>query len=247
MLLLLVGGVTYYLIVRNRPEDLGFQPVHYDENGDGGEENEQDEHPTPPTLHAETSWDRYRYVLSNPRFLIASVAIGFQSVARYGLIVWVPVHFLGADWKNSDTKWVSIALPIGMALGALTSGWLSDRFFNSNRSRVIGLFMLLAAGSAASMFLLPQGHLLVIPMLFLTGFFVYGPQSGFWALCPDLLGHRRAGTGTGIMNTFAYVFAGFGEPLIGWLIDVNDQTSLVFVVVAASCLLGALISLFIRR
>ena len=247
VLLLLVGGVTYYLIVRNRPEDLGFQPVHYDENGDGGEENEQDEHPTPPTLRAETSWDRYRYVLSNPRFLIASVAIGFQSVARYGLIVWVPVHFLGADWKNSDTKWVSIALPIGMALGALTSGWLSDRFFNSNRSRVIGLFMLLAAGSAASMFLLPQGHLLVIPMLFLTGFFVYGPQSGFWALCPDLLGHRRAGTGTGIMNTFAYVFAGFGEPLIGWLIDVNDQTSLVFVVVAASCLLGALISLFIRR
>ena len=186
-------------------------------------------------------------MLSNLKFLIASVAIGFQSLARYGLLVWVPVHFLGEDWKNSDTKWVSIALPVGMALGALTSGWMSDRFFNSNRSRVISLFMLLAAGCAFAMYLLPKDSLLVIPMLFLTGFFVYGPQSGFWALCPDLLGHRRAGTGTGVMNAFAYTFAGFGEPLIGWLIDANDQTALVFAVVAVSCLIGASVSLFIRR
>ncbi len=97
------------------------------------------------------------------------------------------------------------------------------------------------------MFLLPKDHALVVPMLFLTGFFVYGPQSAFWALCPDLLGRERAGTGTGIMNTFAYVFAGFGEPLIGWMIEATDKTAIVFAVVAAACLIGALISPFIRR
>jgi OPA family glycerol-3-phosphate transporter-like MFS transporter len=84
-------------------------------------------------------------------------------------------------------------------------------------------------------------------MLLLTGFFAYGPQSAFWALCPDLLGRERAGTGTGVMNTFAYVFAGLGEPLIGWIIESNGQTSLVFGVVAAACLVGALISPFIRQ
>lgn len=238
VLLLLVGGVTYYLIVRDRPEDLGFPPLQHD---DGDEQTNE------PALHAETSWERYRHVLSNPRFLISSVAIGFQSVARYGLLIWVPVHFLGEDWKNSDTKWVSIALPVGMALGAMTTGWVSDRFFRSNRSRVIGLFMLLAAVCSGAMFLLPKSHTLVLPMLFLTGFFVYGPQSAFWALCPDLLGRERSGTGTGIMNTFAYVFAGFGEPLIGWLIETTDQTAVVFAVVAAACLIGALISPFIRK
>jgi hypothetical protein len=35
----------------------------------------------------------------------------------------------------------------------------------------------------------------------------FSPQSTFWALCPDLVGHRRAGTATGVMNFFAYLFA----------------------------------------
>ena len=273
VLLLLLGGTAYYFLVRDRPEDLGFPALHDDEPRDdaspGTEPMEQatrSENPTDPQAESPyrsphsnlqtsvpavkgnaTSWGRYRHVLSNPSFLIASVAIGFQSLARYGLLIWVPVHFLGEDWKTSDTKWVSIALPIGMALGAMTSGWMSDRLFHSNRSRVIGLFMLLAACCSLTMFLLPRDHPLGVPMLFLTGFFAYGPQSAFWALCPDLLGHIRAGTGTGVMNTFAYVFAGLGEPFIGGMIEATGQTALVFAVVAASCLISALISPFIRK
>ena len=241
VLLMLVGGITYFCIVRDHPEDLGFPSLNDDE---------REAQPTKPnnrTTLDETSVERYRRVLSNSRFLIACVSIGFQSTARYGLLIWVPVHFMGEDWKTSDTKWISIALPVGMALGAMTSGWLSDRFFNSNRSRVIGLFMFLAACCSLGMLLIPRDHSLGIPMLFLTGFFAYGPQSAFWALCPDLLGQERAGTGTGIMNTFAYSFAGFGEPLIGWMIDSKGQTSLIFAVVATSCLISALISPLIRR
>jgi len=241
VLLLLVGGVTYYAIVRDRPEDLGF-PCLFDD--DDAIPKVQAEVAITP---GETSWQRYQHVLSNPRFLIASFAIGFQSMARYGLLIWVPVHFLGEDWKNSDTKWMSLALPIGMALGAMASGWLSDRVLHSNRSRVIGLFLFLAACCSLAMYLLPRDHWLGAVMLLLTGFFAYGPQSAFWALCPDLLGRERAGTGTGVMNTVAYIFAGLGEPLIGWIIESNDDTSLVFGVVAAACLVGALIAPLIRR
>lgn len=243
VLLLLLGGVTYYIFVRDKPEDLGFPPLD-DSEPDATEAKRSDGE---TGIDAETSWQRYAAVLSNRRFLIASIAIGFQSMARYGLLIWVPVHFLGDDWKNSDTKWMSLALPIGMALGALTSGWLSDRVFESNRSRVISLFLFLAAFCSLGMSLLPRDHWLAVPILLLTGFFAYGPQSAFWALCPDLLGRQRAGTGTGVMNTFAYVFAGLGEPLIGWIIESQGETSLAFGVVGTACLTGALIAPFIRR
>lgn len=246
VLLLLLGGVVYYIVVRDCPEELGFPPLPDDREVELSESNDASQS-TDERNSGESSWQRYRYVLSNPRFLIASLSIGFQSMARYGLLIWVPVHFLGEDWKNSETKWMTLALPIGMALGAIASGWLSDRIFHSNRSRVIGLFLFLASTCSLAMYLLPRDHWLGVPMLLLTGFFAYGPQSAFWALCPDLLGRERAGTGTGVMNTFAYVFAGLGEPLIGWIIESNGQTSLVFGVVAAACLIGAAISPFIRR
>lgn len=241
VLLMAVGGLSYFLIARDKPEDLGFSPLHYGEKG-----GSTTQEPV-LALSNETSGQRYRAVLSDTRFLIASLAIGFQSMARYGLLVWVPVHFLGEDWKNSDTKWVSVALPVGMALGALVSGWLSDRFFNANRSNVIVLFLCLAAICSFGLYNVPRESWFSIPLLMLTGFFAYGPQSAFWALCPDLLGHERAGTGTGVMNTFAYVFAGLGEPLVGWMIDANGDTSLIFAVVSSACGVGAAISLFIRR
>ena len=143
---------------------------------------------------------------------------------------------------------MSIALPMGMALGALSSGWISDRLFGSKRSGVITGFMATAAIASMAMFYLPQGHWAGIPTLFLCGFFAYGPQSTFWALAPDLLGTRRAGTGVGVMNAFAYAVAGLGEPLIGRVIQTNnDNTALVFPIVAAACLIGALIALFVRR
>ena len=108
--------------------------------------------------------------------------------------------------------------------------------------------MILAAFSSLGMYLLPRDHPAGIAVLFLTGFFAYGPQSAFWALCPDMLGHRRAGTGTGLMNMFAYAFAGIGEPFIGWMIETNNNdTSWVFLIVAAACMASSLVASSIRQ
>ena len=245
ILLLLVGGVTYYLIVRDRPEQAGFEP-HSDSDAPESKPGNADEN--------ENAWESYREVLSHGRFLVASWAIGFQSIARYGLLIWVPVHFLGSDWKQEGRSWISVALPVGMALGALTSGWLSDRMFGSRRTPVIALFMALAAAFSVAMYFIPKEQVtLGLIVLFLCGFFVYGPQSAFWALCPDLLGVKRTGTGTGIMNFHAYLFAGLGEPFIGWMIDSSEsldgrpQTGIIFLVVAVACMASASISLFIKR
>ncbi|MDE0819028.1 MAG: MFS transporter, partial [Pirellulaceae bacterium] len=235
---LLLAGVLYYLLARDRPQEFGLLPP------------EDEQRPDSDEITVETklsSRQRYRNVLGNKRFLLAAIAIGFQNTARYGLLIWVPVHFLGEDWKNSDDKWISVALPVGMALGAIASGWISDNVFRSNRSKVIILFMTLAAACSVVMYFLPRGSWLGIVVLFFTGFFAYGPQASFWALCPDMLGVENVGTGTGVMNCFAYGFAGLGEPLIGRLMDTYDETSLVFVVVAISCMASAVMAVGIRR
>lgn len=240
VLLLLVGGISYFWLVRDTPEELGFRSENEEELPSRDEPEQSD-------AAVSTFGSRYLAVFRCVPFLVAAVAIGFQSMARYGLLIWVPVHFLGENWKDSDTKWISIALPIGMALGAMVSGWISDVWMKGNRSRVIFLFLTAAAACSAVMYFLPKAHPLGIPVLFLTGFFAYGPQSAFWALCPDLLGSKNAGTGTGVMNSFAYGFAGFGEPLIGAMIDAQHDTSLIFAVVATVCMAGALLSLGIRK
>src|SRR5690606_12092536 len=173
------------------------------------------------------------------------------NAARYGLIVWVPVHFLGADWKTGDSlidpKWITIALPVGMAVGALSNGWISDRLFGSKRYLAIMLYTSLGALTSLWMWTLPVHSTLGLVALFLCGFFVYGPASSFWALCPDLVGAKRSGTATGVMNFSSYLFAGLAEPMIGSVLDSTGDTSLIFVIVLIACACSALVALFIRR
>ena len=253
VLLMLVGGAAFFLLARDAPSQLGF-----DELTDGDEQA--------PASHAEddTVWDRYRVVLGNWRIVVTGIAIGFQNSARYGLLIWVPVHFLGADFKQGGGRWISVILPLGMALGALSSGWISDRLFGGRRGSVISLFMLAAGLSALGMYALPAGSPWGVAALFLCGFFAY-PQAPFFALAPDLLGRRYAATGVGIMNAFAYVLAGLCEPFIGAMMErfpvrrlvtdaagvtteaLLDNTALVFPIVAGLCFSSALVAQLIRR
>jgi OPA family glycerol-3-phosphate transporter-like MFS transporter len=244
VILMLLGGLIVWFLARDRPSDAGFSDSH------------EDEKVVVTEAAQETAWQRYGIALKNGRLLLAGLAIGFQNTVRYGLLIWVPVYFLGEDFKADPLgKWISIALPIGMALGAVTSGWISDRFCDSRRSGVIASFMFLAAVAAMAMYLLPPGHRLGVPVLFLAGFFAYGPQSAFWALAPDLLGRERAGTAVGVMNFFAYAMAGLGEPLIGWMIQHNpfastpgvESVALVFPLVAIFAVCSATLALLIRR
>ena len=246
VVLMLFGGLVVWIVARDRPSKLGFAELR-DEKADA---------PAPAAVGGETAWQRYGVALRNGRLLLAGLAIGFQNSARYGLLVWVPVHFLGANIAgNPAGKWISVGLPVGMALGALTSGWISDRFCGARRSGVIASFMALAAAAAIAMYFLPRGHSLGLPLLFLCGFFAYGPQSTFWALAPDLLGRSRTGTAVGVMNCFAYLMAGLGEPLIGWAIQHNpfgvaagiENTALVFPLVAIFATCSAVVALLIRR
>ncbi|MNE18754.1 sn-glycerol-3-phosphate transporter [compost metagenome] len=109
------------------------------------------------------------------------------------------------------------------------------------------LYMVLGAATSLWMWSLPAHSTIGLVALFLCGFFVYGPASSFWALCPDLVGAKRAGTATGVMNFSSYLFAGLAEPLIGRLLDISGNTSLIFMVVTAACLSSALVALFVKR
>ncbi len=242
--LMLLGALVVLLLAKDSPRQAGFADFDDEPVTDAA------------TAPAESFRQRYGAALRCGRLWLAGLAIGFQNAVRYGLLIWVPVYFLGKDFADAPAgRWVSIALPVGMALGAVASGWISDRLCGSRRSGVISAFMLLAAGCALAMYALPRGHALGLPLLFLTGFFAYGPQSAFWALAPDLLGRARTGTAVGIMNFFAYAMAGLGEPLIGWLVKRNpfsatpgvENVPLVFLVVAVFALCSATLSLTIRR
>lgn len=237
VLLLLLGSTVFVLLGRNRPEDRGFPPLPSEPTDD------------PVGALNETSWQRYGKVLRNRSFLWACLSIGCESIARYGLLNWVPVHFLGTNWKqNSAGLWITLALPMGMAAGALTAGLIADKWFPEKRSRVVLFFLGAAALTTALLSRVSSFNpLVVMTLLAVSGFLVYGPQSTYWALCPELVGRERAGTATGLMDACAYGFAALGQVVIGFVIDKTHTTASAFAVIAICCLLGSITIIPVKK
>jgi len=222
VLLLLISATAFLFIAKDSPETIKEQVLA----------NQQ-----------ELNWrERYLHVFKNKKFMAVSLSFGFESMARYGLIFWVPVHYLGSHWKdNPGNLWVTFLLPVGMAAGAVTFGMLSDHLFKQNRMRAISFGMLASGIIALSIYLIPSGNLILGGVLMLlAGFFVYGPQACYWPLSPDLLDNKLTGTGIGFMNMIGYLFAAIGEPLLGFAIDISGSTNSIFIVIACLCVLSVL-------
>lgn len=223
--MLIGNGDNFFLFVKDKPD------------------NNEQEAQNVVVAEEETWQQRYRKVLANKNFILICLAFGFESMARYGLIFWVPIHYLGKNWKQqSGNVWVTFFLPLGMAIGALCFGWLSDTLFKGNRVQAIRIGMLASTLTAATMYFVSKEHVVLSSVLMLlAGFFVYGPQACFWPLSPDLLGSKLTGTGIGCMNMVGYLFAALGEPLIGKILDISGSTHPIFIVVSIAALCSTLL------
>ncbi len=240
VLLMPVGGLVFFWLVRDRPEDVGFPPPS--ERPGTRPDAPAGAGPAGGVVAA------YREVLGNRPFLIASLGFGFNNWGRLGLLGWVPVHFLGEGWKQDPAAaWITLSLPVGMALGALAAGYGADRFLGADHSRLIVLSLALATVTTVGLFFAPPHHrALGTGLLFLAGFFVFGPVASFSALCAELLGRRSMGTGTGFMNAVGYGTAALGDLVIGLVLDATGSTAPLFLITAGTCVAAAVCGALIR-
>jgi OPA family glycerol-3-phosphate transporter-like MFS transporter len=234
VLLLLGGAVVIWLFAHDRPEDLGLQTRAGDREQGAEPQDGASAGDVGASLGA-----RLRSAFANRPFLFASLGFGFANWARLGLLVWVPAHLIGAGSAvGHGVAWIPLALPVGMAIGALVEGEAVDRFLGGNHPRLIVLSLLLAAGATLSLLAVPpDGRSLAL--LFVAGFLVFGPFPSFTVLGAELLGPRAVGAGVGFMNAVGYGTAALGDVVMGAVIDATGRTAAIFAVAAGACVLGA--------
>jgi len=232
-----LGALVFFWLARDRPADMGFPDAP--EPGGGSRAASP-----PPSIGP-----GYRQVFSSRRFLLASLGFGFGNWARLSLLAWVPVHFLGPAWREDPAgAWITLALPIGMVLGALAAGYSGDRWFGGDHARLIVWFLVLASLVTLVLFVLPRsGERWGIALLFLARFFLFGPFASFTALSTELLDRSVMGTAIGFMNAAGYAVAAIGDVIVGVVMDATGRTGSIFVVGAAVCLAGALCAHLARR
>jgi OPA family glycerol-3-phosphate transporter-like MFS transporter len=230
-LLVSLMGVMIFFVARDRPAQVGLPD--YIESEQVSRDAEE------ASAGAEKGLAAYLHVMSNWRFLAACHVRGLDVLVRYGVVSWAPVYYAQAGgFSLKEMSVITLAYPIGIMLGPLTGGYISDRLFGSNRSRVIMLAGLLSSAAISGIALSPPDNIpLAVGLLFLTGFTIN--LAPLPALALDLVGRRLAGTGAGLLSVHGYIYGALQAWLFGWLsMAVPGGWTWVFAAMAAARLIS---------
>lgn len=238
-LLILFFAAAYYLLVRERPEDVGL-PAYEETRADVAEHEAVDDEKL-------RGLGVYRYLFTQKNFVSACVMGFISNIGRYGLLTWIPLYYAqtsGLEIKSAT--WTQIGLPVGTALGPLFAGVISDRVFGSSRWQTLVMAFL---GSALCLFVLALvpiqalGIPLTFSLLIVSGFFIHGGGGGAHAMAGDLGGRKMQGTAHGVLDAANYLGAGVQGIAVGAVLDwTNNDWQLVFVSIGVLLFVGCLLA-----
>lgn len=205
--------VGFYLMnrLRDTPQSLGLPPIEKFRN-DYPATQKADEQEKELSVKEIL----FSYVLNNKFIWMLAISYFFVYVIRTAINDWSVLFLVETKGYSLIAAGACVCwFEIGGIFGSLAAGWASDKIFKGRRVPICILFSFAVVFVLSALWLSPPGLVLLDSILmFLVGFFIFGPQM-LIGMAPAELSHKKAaGTATGFVGWVAYIGAATaGYPL----------------------------------
>jgi len=233
-------GVATWLRVRDRPEALGFPPVHAPRT-DGGVESARWSQALGKVLANPATW---------PGFFV-NAGIGSSYLAFAGLWAIPYLEQVHGMARVTAAQHTSVLL-LGVAFGSVAVGILSDRL--NNRRGVMRIYAVLNALSWLPWVLHAQWPLPATLAWFgLMGLLIPG-FTLTWAVAKEVNHPAHSGIATSVVNVGIFLGTGILQPWVGWVLDRGRAAGDLagawdrgILLLAGAAAFGALMTLVVRE
>ena len=225
----------YPFFAKESPSKIGL-PEYVDSH----QEREDNDNELKEIVEEKGKLYPYIHLLKQWKFDLWMIIIACSSIARYGLLTWIPTYYVENFNVDIEAGIIgSVVCPLGMAAGALVIPTISDRVWSQNRLPWV-IISSVASALAVFGFMSVQPGLLASLLLFVAGFFIYGINSLVWAFATDIGGRAFSGTATGILDCAAYIGASVQAIYFGSVLTASGNWTLVF-----GCIIAVLVIMII--
>ena len=228
---MLLVTMLYPFFAKEKPSDIGL-PEYVDTDA----KREENDIELRMIIQEKGKFYPYFYLLKQWKFDLWMLIIACSSIARYGLLTWIPTYYVEVFNTDIEEGIIgSIVCPLGMAAGALIIPWLSDKLWSQDRLSWV-IISAIASIAAVFGFMNVQPGIMAAILLFGAGFFIYGINSLVWTFATDVGGRVFGGTATGVLDCSAYIGASVQAIFFGGVLTNGGNWNLVFL-----CIVGVLV------
>ena len=227
-------GVGFVIItLRDTPKSVGLPELE-------GTKTELDNDDSPEAFRA---FLRKR-VFRNPIIWVLAVTDIFVYVVRFAILDWGPTFLQDREMPLSPelAGWTLAIFEIAGCAGMLCAGWVSDKFFDGKSHRMCVVEMFLVAICMAILQFIPAdtNSVVVLILLALSGFFIYGPQALLGVVATKQATKRAASSAVGLIGFMSYLSVIITGAGLGWFSDTFGWDYL-FILMAGFALVGGII------
>lgn len=227
------GVIFIILTLRDTPSSVGLPELP-------GTKTELDED---DSKEAFRSFIRKRVFL-NPIIWVLAVTDFFVYIVRFAVLDWGPTFLQNRAIPLSPqlAGWTIAIFEIAGCAGMLCAGWVSDRFFGGKTQRMCAVEMLLVAVCMVVLNFLPAdaSPYLVLVLLALSGFFLYGPQALLGVIAVKQATKKAASSAVGLIGFMSYLSVVVTGAGLGWFSDTFGW-GFLFLLMTAVSMVGAIL------
>ena len=230
-----IGVLFIFLTLRDTPKSVGLPELE-------NTRTELDEDDSPAAFRA---FIRKR-VFRSPIVWCLAITDLFVYIVRFAVLDWGPMFLQQRENPLSPqlSGWTIGIFEVAGCIGMLCAGWMSDRFFKGKSHRVCAVEMFLVALCMIALHLLPKDSspVIVLVLLALAGFFVYGPQAMLGVTAVKHATKKAASTAVGLIGLMSYgsvIFTGVG---LGWFSDHFGWDNLFLLMTIVAVIGGLIVS-----
>ena len=181
-------------------------------------------------------------VLADPRVWLMSLIYFSFVMGLYGVSFWLPTIIKAMGVKDTLNIGLLTAIPFGSAVVAMVLVSRSADRTGERRWHIVIPALLGAAGLVLSA-VLGQNSVLAMAALTLATMGILTTLPLFWSLPTSFLAGAGAAAGIALINSLGNL-AGFVSPfLVGWLKDMTQSTNAGMYLLAASMVMGAILTM----
>ncbi len=186
-----------------------------------------------------------RLTLTNGRVWILALGLFGVDIVRYGFLDWAPGQLKAAQASTTLVAALKVAIfPAAGGLGALVSGWATDRWFQSRRAPVIAITLVMSGVLALAYGeVVKLGAAPTVACLGGVGFFLYAAHILLvGTAAQDFAKQRRAAAAAGFIDFMGHFGAFGGDVVTGWLLKNRDFHAAIRFWSLSALVAGALVA-----